>query len=207
MSISTTPDGQCRKIVAVTGFGLFGRFTGENPSWTCVKELSTFPFPPGVELQIRCVPVDYENVEAQANDIWQNVEPDFVLHVGVNEHLSDSVAIERQAFNFGYCTRDVNVPLDNCYSKKEFSTLVTCVNIPGIVEHLKECELESEVSIFLSDDPGRYLCGYLYFSSLTHDPSKVLFVHVPCFSAIATARSVAEVLYQPLPTFLTYFIF
>uniref|UniRef100_A0A5S6QJU0 Pyroglutamyl-peptidase I n=1 Tax=Trichuris muris TaxID=70415 RepID=A0A5S6QJU0_TRIMR len=198
MSVSAESDTPCRKVVVATGFGLFGQFTDENPSWTCVKELSTFAFPPCVELRTRCIPVDYENVELQADDIWQNAKPDFVLHVGVNEHLTDSVAIERQAFNFGYCTKDVNglVPLDNCRSRKEFSTLVTNANIPRIVEHLKECKLESDLSIFLSDDPGRYLCGYLYFCSLMHDASKVLFVHVPCLSPVATARSVADVLFQ-----------
>jgi hypothetical protein len=30
-----------------------------------------------------------------------------------------------------------------------------------------------------SDDPGRYLCGYIYFLSLYHDQNKSLFVHVP----------------------------
>jgi pyroglutamyl-peptidase len=37
----------------------------------------------------------------------------------------------------------------------------------------------------ISNDPGRYMCDFIYFSSLAHlwkqrRPRKVLFLHVPC---------------------------
>lgn len=38
----------------------------------------------------------------------------------------------------------------------------------------------------ISEDPGRYLCDFIYFSSLAHlykqnRPRKVVFLHVPAF--------------------------
>ncbi|KHN71947.1 hypothetical protein Tcan_08836 [Toxocara canis] len=64
-------------------------------------------------------------------------------------------------------------------------------------------EIASSVSQFFdsncikiepSNDPGRYLCAYSYFISLSHDKRKSLFVHVPGFNEDITEQLVATAL-------------
>ncbi|VDM42987.1 unnamed protein product [Toxocara canis] len=64
-------------------------------------------------------------------------------------------------------------------------------------------EIASSVSQFFdsncikiepSYDPGRYLCAYSYFISLSHDKRKSLFVHVPGFNEDITEQLVATAL-------------
>jgi pyrrolidone-carboxylate peptidase len=49
-------------------------------------------------------------------------------------------------------------------------------------------ELKKNYKVAVSNDPGRYLCNYIYFSSLQNSEQYLnvhpLFVHVPEYSVI-----------------------
>ena len=53
---------------------------------------------------------------------------------------------------------------------------------------------QADADLHISDDPGRYLCDFIYYSSMAHlraqqRPRKVVFLHVP---ATATEESIAR---------------
>lgn len=55
----------------------------------------------------------------------------------------------------------------------------------------------------ISEDPGRFLCDFIYFSSLAHlykqqRPRKVLFLHVPAQGTAAFVESGTELATQLL---------
>ncbi|KRX58686.1 Pyroglutamyl-peptidase 1 [Trichinella britovi] len=172
------------KSVIVTGFGSFSCYD-ENPSWQSVLRLSEFKLE-NVDLQIHCIPVIYKEADKFVDRVWEIADPDLMMHVGVSGLLKESIAIEEQAHNFGYCEKDI---LAN-YS----SVLKTECPVESIVNSLNACYFDSNLKFHVSRDPGRYLCGYTYFKSLIHNTQKTIFVHVPPFSSFVSDETVANAL-------------
>ncbi|KRX79179.1 Pyroglutamyl-peptidase 1 [Trichinella sp. T6] len=182
------------KNVIVTGFGSFSCYD-ENPSWQSVLRLSEFKLE-NVDLQIHCIPVIYKEADKFVDRVWETADPDLMMHVGVSGLLKESIAIEEQAHNFGYCEKDIlgHVPVDNCVSANYSSVLKTECPVESIVNSLNACYFDSNLKFHVSRDPGRYLCGYTYFKSLIHNTQKTIFVHVPPFSRFVSDETVANAL-------------
>lgn len=73
--------------------------------------------------------------------------------------------------------------------------LETTLNVDKIVTVLNE---KHRPMFEASCDVGKYLCGYIYLKSLDIDPSRSLFIHVPCinkpYSTPETAEAIQKII-------------
>lgn len=67
--------------------------------------------------------------------------------------------------------------------------LETTLNVDKIVKTLNETH---RPMFEASCDVGKYLCGYIYLKSLDIDPSRSLFIHVPCINKPYSTPEAAE---------------
>ncbi|CAE6435884.1 unnamed protein product [Rhizoctonia solani] len=162
------------------------------------------PRPVEIEAHISTleVPVTYSAVLGTVPPVHASKQYDFILHVGVG--LPGRFAIERLAHKTGYNQPDADGRLcdpikgkSKTHDTETTGELVkrgfgngfeqfgeeirTGVDVDGIVNHLKSKGLEHTSP---SNDPGRYLCDFIYFCSLAcaqkeERQVKVLFMHVP----------------------------
>jgi pyroglutamyl-peptidase len=115
---------------------------------------------------------------------------DIILHIGLAAGRK-YFALERQSFRDGYVQRDV----DGAYlSKHDAARLFS--NCPAVLKPTFDCadvwrrwrgnvgdDLDADIRP--SDDPGTYLCGFLYYLSMSwfwkqgREERPVIFLHVP----------------------------
>ncbi|XP_040112937.1 pyroglutamyl-peptidase 1-like protein isoform X2 [Oryx dammah] len=93
--------------VVVTGFGPFRQHL-VNSSWEAVKELSKLGLGSDmeVELQTLQLPVDYREVKQRVARIWEDLQPQFVAHVGVDP-AAKAIFLEQCGKNRGYRDADI----------------------------------------------------------------------------------------------------
>ncbi len=117
------------------------------------------------------IPVEYEFV--RRND-FSGEDVLAVVHVGVSG-IASKLTLERQAHNCSYRRNDVKglCPSEGkCVLESTEDVLKTAFDIDDLA---KEVKIEVEVS----DDPGRFLCDFVYYKSLWSTRGKALFIHVP----------------------------
>lgn len=166
-----------RDVVLVTGFGPFSIHEC-NPSWEAVQRLETVGLRSDVDLVTCHIPVQYDYVLSQIQTLWKKHKPKLVVHCGVSG-VAKELTLEQLAHNSGYKSEDVkgSLPPNNC-----------CVcNGPEVIrsgiEMKKVCDVVNSspcsVKAIVSEDPGRYLCDFIYFTSLNIDHQRTAFIHVP----------------------------
>ncbi|CAE6508185.1 unnamed protein product [Rhizoctonia solani] len=149
------------------------------------------------------VPVTYSAVLNTVPPLHASKQYDVIVHVGVRRKV-EGLAIERLAHKTGYNEPDAedrhcnpiggkpkagdegaeNEPVNRGFGRgfEQFGEeLRTGINVDEVVKHLKSKGLEYTSP---SDDPGRYLCDFIYFCSLAcarkeKSKANVLFMHVP----------------------------
>jgi pyroglutamyl-peptidase len=93
--------------------------------------------------------------------------------------MAQELTLETQAFNKGYGSLDNtgNLPeggvcVEGCpdYLESSIDMRTICQNVNSSTCGLVSC---------VSTDPGRYLCDYIFYSSLCVDKTRTAFVHVP----------------------------
>lgn len=168
--------------VLVTGFGPFGVHK-VNASWVAVQELEALGLDdPFVDLVVKEISVDYEYVKSKVPQLWESVEPLLVVHVGVSG-MANAITLERCGHNSGYMKLDVRgkCPETGCCVDGEVpehrGCLETGFDLQEVCRQFSE-ELD-KIKIEISSNAGRYLCEFIYYSSLSIDNSRCLFVHVP----------------------------
>lgn len=163
--------------VLLTGFGLF-RGYGYNSSSEVVKALANTGIP-GVRLVTREVPVEYNTVMTVVPQLWQEFNPDLVVHCGMNA-TARNLVVEHEANNGSYCAMDNRGIVPNkglcCRVSPQNERLRTCFDLTALTEKLKTAGCP--VPVVTSNDAGRYLCEFIYFTSLRISPWTV-FIHVP----------------------------
>lgn len=175
--------------VVLTGFGLFREY-GYNSSSEVVKALAKTGIP-GIRLVTREVPVEYDAVMTVVPQLWQEFKPDLVVHCGMNA-TARSLVVEKQANNGSYCAVDNRgiVPKQGlcCRVSPQNERLRTCFDLTALTEKLKTAGCP--VPVDTSDDAGRYLCEFIYFTSLRISPWTV-FIHVPPIGAPYSIQQLA----------------
>ncbi|KAF8609851.1 peptidase C15, pyroglutamyl peptidase I-like protein [Ceratobasidium sp. AG-I] len=185
--------------VLVTGFGPFQHIT-TNPSWLAVSGLNnkTLSFSTDQSVKVEAhisalqVPVSYSAVLNRVPALHSTNQYDVILHVGVGE--SGAVMIEKLAHKTGYSDNPEYADADGKLCKDVTGVhgfgqgyegfndvLETSVNVDQIVEHLHSKGLKDTRA---SDDPGHFVCDFIYYCSLACAQKdggwvKVLFMHVP----------------------------
>jgi len=108
-------NGTGRRInVVVTGFGPFRDFHC-NPSWEVVQHLKKAGIREDVNLVTKQIPVDYDVVQAEIRNLWQDYNPELVVHCGASG-IAKELTLEQLAHNVGYESADINgkLPPNNC---------------------------------------------------------------------------------------------
>ncbi|KAL3249361.1 hypothetical protein MRX96_056056 [Rhipicephalus microplus] len=180
-SSSDSLNGVCpsenEPTVLLTGFGLF-RDYGHNSSSEVVKALAKTGIP-GTRLVTKEVPVEYDTVSSVVPRLWEEFKPDLVVHCGMNA-TARNLFVENQAHNGSYCAADNKgaIPKQGlcCGVSPQNERLSTCFDLAALTEKLKTAGCP--VPVETSNDAGRYLCEFIYFTSLRISPSTV-FIHVP----------------------------
>ena len=159
----------------------FGKFNGveNNPTTVLVNRLQGES---NVNRQFHIFEVSTKAVDAE---LLQE-EGLFCIHLGVNSKAS-RVNLELNAYN----NMDFRVPDEQGYNPVQCKicegcelddALATCIPLETLVCKLKD-EGFSDEDVVISNDPGRFLCNYVYYKSLLVNRF-ALFVHVPPFSVM-----------------------
>ncbi|KAI1767660.1 peptidase [Hypoxylon sp. FL1150] len=197
--------------VLVTGFGPFKEQYPVNPAWEItaslpdhlpaerVKDAAARQAPadlPAVRIvKHGPIRVNYEVVRDLVTTLWDNPERkvDYVIHVGMTgpQHV---YSVERRGHRDGYDKLDVDGQLLGDEQRREREgdkwiwndvpdELLTDLDVDRIYKRWVE-RSPKNLRLRISEDPGHYLCDFIYFSSLAHlykqqRPRKVVFFHVP----------------------------
>ncbi|CAD5206080.1 unnamed protein product [Bursaphelenchus okinawaensis] len=185
------------KRISVTGFQSFGSYD-VNPSEIIVSRLEKHEFSKNLDVDFRLVAVNYEVADACSEQICGIDTSDFVIHIGVHP-VRNRICLEKQAKAFGYCSHDVNgqVPLHNrpkVCNGQITEVLQSNLDTDEVIKNLKGVPDLLEVKT--SHDPGRYLCSYIFYSSLENNKGNALFIHIPTFSEVATVDVVSNIVAQ-----------
>ncbi|KAK8768422.1 hypothetical protein V5799_015113 [Amblyomma americanum] len=141
--------------VLLTGFGLF-RGYGYNSSSEVVKALANTGIP-GVRLVTREVPVEYNTVMTVVPQLWQEFNPDLVVHCGMNA-TARNLVVEHEANNGSYCAMDNRGIVPNkglcCRVSPQNERLRTCFDLTALTEKLKTAGCP--VPVVTSNDAGSF---------------------------------------------------
>ncbi|KAK7431089.1 hypothetical protein QQZ08_002370 [Neonectria magnoliae] len=212
--------------VLVTGFGPFREQYPVNPSWEIAKDLPSYLPPlrakdpnsrhavhlPDVRILVYPEPirVNYKVVRELVPSLWETYKGgkvDIVIHIGM-AGPRPYYCIERRGHRDGYMHPDVDgEKVDEDGERKPGSDWVW----RGLPEEI-ETDLDPEdvltrwqrhspkdMDLRISEDAGKYLCDFIYYSSLAElwkqdRPRKVVFFHVPADAShtnIAQGRELA----------------
>ncbi|KAH8591326.1 hypothetical protein B0O99DRAFT_471646, partial [Bisporella sp. PMI_857] len=211
--------------VLVTGFGPFRAQYPVNPSWEIAKSLPPFlPPPPGAESDVTYiaqhppvrilvhpepVKVAYTNVRALVPKLWEGRKIDYMVHIGMASGRR-YYSVERRGHRDGYGMKDV----DNEYlgdterrvvEGKDWiwdglpSELPSDLDVDDVWRRWRLALPEDDVRV--SEDAGRYLCDFIYYSSLAElekkkEERRVVFLHVPVESDAESIARGTEVMIE-----------
>jgi len=132
--------------------------------------------------------------QAETEEMKKN-KYDFVLHIGM-AGPQPMYQLERRAHRDGYRLRDVDGNMlgdDERHAEQGENwiwhgvphELLTDLDVEAVYKRwVGRSPKRESTTLRISDDPGRYLCDFIYFSSLAHlwkqgKPRDVVFLHVP----------------------------
>lgn len=157
----------------ITGFSRFLHYP-DNPSEILVTDLMTYLKSP--DFKMRIIDTSFDSVDYFLNDLSLD-PPEFLIMFGQDVNAT-GIKIEQYAYN------EVNS------EKPDIFGITKSGDISSKSPHrlMSNLHLEKLVNLietaYLSNDPGRYVCNYLYFKSLDYlrAKTKIVFIHVPFFA-------------------------
>lgn len=191
------------KRVLLTGFGKF-HGVEDNPTKKIIEYLkanqsSELCFD-GVCFTLDVLEVSVDGVKDQIDYSGDASSCyDMYIHLGVDSG-SQKIKLEECAYNNmsfrcederGYSPMEVAIN-ESCTLDEP---LKTAFDVHQICENLQESGIVSQQELTTSQDPGRFLCNYVYYRSLTHKSAlcqtrNALFIHVPSEEVIPLQRQV-----------------
>lgn len=183
----------------VTGFSAFpgiptnvtdlivSDWRGAPPAW------------PFNEMRFEVLPTSYENGSRQICEMMRSMVPDYVLLLGVANFVG-TLMIERFALNIDDCpVPDIDgvVRQGRTIFSDGADAIRTLIDIDGLRERLLKQDVDAEISNYA----GAYVCNHTYYVALRtaaemQKPSRVLFIHVPGGSNLASKEGLAELCQQ-----------
>ena len=189
--------------ILFTGFGPFEN-NPVNASWVAVQEAEkqwedSNPLSESFKLVTREFRVSYSSVAENLQLAYNETSPVLCVHVGVAPYTS--LKLERRAQNSGYIRPDVdgNLPPNGVCKEGGPEELVTYIDLETILKKLSG----GEVEFGISEDAGRYLCSFIYYSSLYVGDCPVIFVHVPQLNRPYTSEQLGLALKELIVCLLT----
>ncbi|XP_014644112.1 PREDICTED: LOW QUALITY PROTEIN: pyroglutamyl-peptidase 1-like protein [Ceratotherium simum simum] len=166
--------------VVVTGFGPFRQHL-VNSSWEAVKELSKLGLGSDTEVELRTLelPVDYREVKQRVTRIWEDLQPQLAVHVGLDA-AAKAIVLEQCGKNRGYRDADIRGfrPDGGVCLPEGPEVIASGVSMKTISRRVAV----EGVEVAFSRDAGRYVCDYTYYLSLHHGNGCSALIHVPPLS-------------------------
>ena len=177
--------------VLVTGFGPFHHHV-VNASWVAVQEMKKLGVKHNskeVRLEIREIPVAYEVVSSMIPKLYEEVKPKLCLHVGVSPYKV--VKLEKHGKNSRYGMADIygKAPSNLTCVSGGPDLIKTFFNVEKVCQSV--AQKQTDVAFDVSSDAGRYLCDFLYYTSLHQKQAPAFFVHVPELNKPYSAQQLA----------------
>ncbi|KAF7335322.1 Proteophosphoglycan ppg4 [Mycena sanguinolenta] len=215
------PDTYVKYKVLVTGFGPFGQYK-ENPSWLAVKTLhdkviSAAPprgQPPKgakpnlIHLTSLNIPTVYSAVLNTLPGLHAQ-PPDSTAALYSSDIPPGGLLAERLAHKTGYQRPDYegqSAPIiigggnvrgfgSPRYGDEFADELFTSIDVDALVKDLTSGP--DPLSLQTSNDPGRFLCDFIYYCSLAESQragrgTPVLFIHCPPIGQKLSTQEVAD---------------
>uniref|UniRef100_A0AC34RAG5 Pyroglutamyl-peptidase I n=2 Tax=Panagrolaimus sp. JU765 TaxID=591449 RepID=A0AC34RAG5_9BILA len=196
------PDTTRKKLV-LTGFGPFGPYK-ENPSSVVVSKIGETGLPKDLsgnyELKTRLLDVVYDLVDCYVKDNVQQDDVHFYIHVGVHP-FSKTIRLECQSQSEGYCREDINgscpATMRPCCAPNNTCEVVqTKFDCRKAAEAIRSAIKPANIFVGTSEDPGKYLCGYVYYCTLKSTDGRSIFVHIPEFDEDATPELIQKIIVE-----------
>lgn len=191
-----------RLRLLLTGFGPFAGVE-RNPTQSLVKYFMNLKkkgidVVQGVSTNMKILEVSVDACEEIARRSRANV----FVHLGVN-YRGTAVQLEQVAYN----NMNFRVADQRGYQPKQRRIFSTRKLDQGLHSDFDLAAVKNAVvsqlqlpkgQLILSEDPGRFLCNYIYAKSLGNQiakkcPAHSVFVHVPPFSRIQRSQQIAIV--------------
>ncbi|CZT05339.1 uncharacterized protein RAG0_11483 [Rhynchosporium agropyri] len=195
-------------IVLVTGFLPFRSQNTVNPSWEIAKGLPPFlpdsrfqPFdasaianhvPVRILVHPEPIKVAYKSVRELVPTLWEGNKIDFAIHIGMASGRQ-YYSVERRGHRDGYNMKDVDGELLEDEERRKIEgkdwiwdgmpeELLSSVDVDDVWKRWRAALPGTDVRV--SEDAGRYLCDFIYFSSMAYltkkeEERRVVFLHVP----------------------------
>lgn len=185
----------------VTGFGPFQHST-ENPTTVIATKLKDYVRDTNISLLTTLViETSAEAAQAETDRLKDTIAKQnngnvvVLLHMGVN-CMGTRFQLEQCAYN----EANFSIPDEKGFQPRHEEVIEACEPILmtklDVDRILMDLGLDSFV---VSTDPGRFVCNYTYYCSLSkfHDCDDVytLFLHVPPFSVVPEAEQFQVVLH------------
>ena len=167
-----------RPRVLLTGFGPFPG-VAENPSGWLAETLGAQTPPGAWEHHGQILPTEWDAVTALAPRLYADLRPRIMIHFGVSAQAK-SIRIEHSAHNRAVHRADAKgaLPCESAISPNGRHRLDTGLPVNALAAHLRAQGHAANAS----RSCGRYLCNFLYYSSLEwakREGHDALFIHVP----------------------------
>ncbi|KAG5681455.1 hypothetical protein PVAND_010889 [Polypedilum vanderplanki] len=188
---------ESKNRIIVTGYDVFEGHERKNASWEAVNILPKEIKIDDKKFKIKKLKVEvkYAAVDKIVEEIWKK-DPYLVVHVGVHGYAS-KIKIEKCAINEfpmrDYASKTLNNPVLCLENAGKCDILHTKIDVDTITKYLNENHRNMYES---SCDVGKYLCGYIYLKSLDKNPTKTLFIHVPCIDKPFNTKDTSAAIYK-----------